>query len=117
LPLDPRFAGPNVAKNDGLLRAIKIRSTISFRGDVKPSLSCCKILQHVKDLMRYDRDTQRQNSVAISRPVSSEFLFGVSAATRATLVNGSGMIRTQMGSTIHQKMVPVAWDDLHDPPP
>jgi hypothetical protein len=57
----------------------------------------------------------------IQRPFLAQFLpsllFGVSAATRATLVDGSGMIRTQMGSTIDQKMVPVAWDALYDPPP
>jgi hypothetical protein len=48
VPLDPRFAGSNKAEDDGLLRVIKIRSTTSFGGEVKPSVPCrrftaCKI--------------------------------------------------------------------------
>jgi hypothetical protein len=31
-----------------------------------------------------------------------------------TLVDESGIIRTQMGNTIDQKMVVVAWDILND---
>jgi hypothetical protein len=38
LPLDPRFAGSNPAEGDGFLRVIKIRSTTSFKGEVKPSV-------------------------------------------------------------------------------
>jgi hypothetical protein len=34
-----------------------------------------------------------------------------------TLVDESGMIRTQMGSTIDQKMVAVAWGTLYDTTP
>jgi hypothetical protein len=34
--LDPRFAGSNLAEVDGFLRAIKIHSMLSFRGEVKP---------------------------------------------------------------------------------
>jgi hypothetical protein len=34
-----------------------------------------------------------------------------------TLVDKSGMIRAQMGSTIDQKMVAVAWDALYDTTP
>jgi hypothetical protein len=37
------------------LRAIKICSTTSFGEEVKPSASCHKILQHVKDSLRYNR--------------------------------------------------------------
>jgi hypothetical protein len=40
LPLDPRFAGSNPAEDDGFLRVIKIRSTTSFGGEVKPSAPC-----------------------------------------------------------------------------
>jgi hypothetical protein len=53
-------------------------------------------------------DTDRQNSVAISCPLSPNF------ATRCLLqpeqrilVDESGMIRTQMGSTLDQKMIAV----------
>jgi hypothetical protein len=71
--LDPRFAGSSPAVSDGFLRAIKIRSTASFGGEVKPSVPCRKILRHVKDPLRYDRDTDRQNSAAISYQVSPRF--------------------------------------------
>jgi hypothetical protein len=47
--LEPRFTVSNLAKDDGFLRAIKIRSTTSFKGEVKPSVPCHKILQHVED--------------------------------------------------------------------
>jgi hypothetical protein len=35
LPLDSRFACSNLAEDDGFLRVIKIRSKISFRGEVR----------------------------------------------------------------------------------
>jgi hypothetical protein len=34
-----------------------------------------------------------------------------------TLVDESGMIRSQVGSAIHEKMVAVAWDALYDTTP
>jgi hypothetical protein len=37
---DPRFSGSNPAENDGFLRVIKIRSTTSFGGEVKPLVPC-----------------------------------------------------------------------------
>jgi hypothetical protein len=40
LPLDPRFAGSNPAEDDGVLRVIKIRNTISFGGELKLSVPC-----------------------------------------------------------------------------
>jgi hypothetical protein len=36
LPLDPRFMGSNLAKDDGFLRVIHIHSTNFFTGEVKP---------------------------------------------------------------------------------
>jgi hypothetical protein len=48
--MDPRFVGSNPAEDDGLLRAIKIGSTTSFRrGEVKLSVLCHKTLWHIKD--------------------------------------------------------------------
>jgi hypothetical protein len=38
LPLDPRLTVSNLAEDDGFLRVIKIRSTTSFVGEVKPSV-------------------------------------------------------------------------------
>jgi hypothetical protein len=59
LPFDPRFAGSNPAEDDRFLRAIKIRNTASFRGEVKLSLQSLKILQHVKDPYEYENDTSK----------------------------------------------------------
>jgi hypothetical protein len=42
------------------LKVIQICNTTSFRGEVKPSAPCCKILWHVKDPLKYDRDTDRR---------------------------------------------------------
>jgi hypothetical protein len=56
LALDPRFMGSNVAEDDGFLRVIKIYNMTSFRGNVKLSVSSCKIL-HVTGCYNYERDT------------------------------------------------------------
>jgi hypothetical protein len=48
--LNPRFAGSNLPEDDGFLRATKIRSKTSFRGEVKPPDLCHKISWHVKKL-------------------------------------------------------------------
>jgi hypothetical protein len=40
------------SQGDGFLRALKIRSTPSFRWEVKPEVPCPKILRHVKDLLK-----------------------------------------------------------------
>jgi hypothetical protein len=45
----------NPGRGDGFLRAIKIRSTPSFRWEINPEFPCRKILRHVKDLLRYFR--------------------------------------------------------------
>jgi hypothetical protein len=76
------FAGSNPAKSDGFLRAIKIRSTASFGGKVKPSAPCRQVLWHVNDPFVCDRDTDKilQPFLAKYLPAS---LLGVSAATTA----------------------------------
>jgi hypothetical protein len=43
-------------QGDGFLRAIKIRSTPSFGSEVKPEVTCRKILRHVKELLKSHRD-------------------------------------------------------------
>jgi hypothetical protein len=48
--------GSNPAQDNGFLRAINIYSMISFRGEEKPLVPCCKILWHVKDPYS-ERDT------------------------------------------------------------
>jgi hypothetical protein len=60
----------------------KNHNMISFGGEVKPSAPCRKIIRHAKNPLRYDRDTDRQNSAAISRPVYPRFALGISAVNR-----------------------------------
>jgi hypothetical protein len=43
-------------QSDGFLRAIKIRSIPFFGWEVKPEVSCHKILWHVKDLLKFNGD-------------------------------------------------------------
>jgi hypothetical protein len=54
--------GPNVrwfkpSQKRLFVRAIKIRSTTFFGGEVKPSAPCRKILQHIKEPYSIKRDT------------------------------------------------------------
>jgi hypothetical protein len=42
--------GSNPAEDDEVLRAIQIRSTTFFGGEIKPTIPCRKILQHIKYL-------------------------------------------------------------------
>jgi hypothetical protein len=46
--MDPNFAGSNTAEDDGFLRTIKIGSTTFFGEEVKPSVSCRKVLRKIK---------------------------------------------------------------------
>jgi hypothetical protein len=55
LATGPKDRGLKPDRDDGFLRAIKIRSTPSFGWKVKPEFSCRKILQHFKDTLRYFR--------------------------------------------------------------
>jgi hypothetical protein len=49
LAIGPKVCGPKPGRGDGLLRAIKVRSTLFFRGEVKPSDLCRKSLRHFKE--------------------------------------------------------------------
>jgi hypothetical protein len=49
----PKGRGFKPGRDDGLLRAIKIRSTSSFGWEVKPEVPCRKTLRHVKDSLAY----------------------------------------------------------------
>jgi hypothetical protein len=62
LPLDPRLVGPNPVEADGDLIAIKICSTTSIGGKVKPSVPCHTILRHVKKPYEYEKILRRKNS-------------------------------------------------------
>jgi hypothetical protein len=62
LPLEPKIVGSNPTKVMDILRAIKIRCTPSFRWEVKPEAPCCKILWHIKDLLKSHRNRQTKFS-------------------------------------------------------
>jgi hypothetical protein len=83
IAIAPKVRGFKPAESDGFLRAIKIRSTTSFGEEVRRSTPCRKILRQGKNLLRHDRDTDRQNSAAVSRSVSPRF------ATRCVCCNQS----------------------------
>jgi hypothetical protein len=68
LPPHSRFACTNLAKDDGFLGAIKLRSTTSFRGEVKPSVPCRKIVGILKILTSMKEIIRRKISPAISSP-------------------------------------------------
>jgi hypothetical protein len=55
LATGPNGVGFKPGRGDQFLRAIKIGSTPSFRWEVKPEIPFRKILQHVKDPLRYYR--------------------------------------------------------------
>jgi hypothetical protein len=57
-----KVLGLKPGRGDVFLRAIKIRCTPSFAGEVKPKASCGKILRHVEEPQRYERDACSQNS-------------------------------------------------------
>jgi hypothetical protein len=71
-----------------------MRSTTSFGGEVKSSVPCGMILRRVED--------------------PQSFRYVVSATTKELVMGESGMIRTQRGSAVDQKIVTVACDSLYD---
>jgi hypothetical protein len=106
LPFGPKVRGCP-AEDCGFLMAIKIRSTNSFGGEVKPSVPCRKTLRHVKDPYRYEQKELRQ--------VSSASLLGTSAGyCQRALVVESGMIRTQIRKTQEITDGRSVWDALCD---
>jgi hypothetical protein len=55
LATGPKVGGFKPGRADEFLRAIKIRSTLSFELEVKPDVPCRKILRNVKYPLRYFR--------------------------------------------------------------
>jgi hypothetical protein len=53
--LDPRFAGSDIAEDDGFLRAIKVCSKPSIGGEIKPSIPCLKIPDMLKIPSKYEQ--------------------------------------------------------------
>jgi hypothetical protein len=76
---------------------IKILTT-SFGGKAKPSATCHNVLQHVKGLAEYDRDTLPSKLMDISHKFLPALILGMSAGIcQRAIMNDSGMIRTWMG--------------------
>jgi hypothetical protein len=62
LATGPKGRGLEPGQGDGFLRVTKICSTTSFAWEVKPEVPCCKILSHVKELLKSNRDGQTKFS-------------------------------------------------------
>jgi hypothetical protein len=54
LATGPKVRGFKPSRGNEFLRATKIRSTPSFKGDVKPEAQCHKILWHVKNHLQVE---------------------------------------------------------------
>jgi hypothetical protein len=68
LRLDPRFCGSNPTDGDRLLRETKIRSTLSFGGQVKPSIPCPRFCGMLKKPSTHEKDMS-QDKYTIPLPV------------------------------------------------
>jgi hypothetical protein len=68
LQLDPSFAGSNSAEGDGLLRAIRIRSSTSFGEEIKPEAPCRKSLA-CKNHLQYEKNTSEGQIYHFLRPL------------------------------------------------
>jgi hypothetical protein len=96
--LEPRFTGSNLAEDDGFLRAIRMHSMTSFRGEVKPWPRVARSYGMLKNPVKYERYILLAKFTTISCQVYPDLLRGVSAGTcHRTLMDESGMIRNQMG--------------------
>jgi hypothetical protein len=63
LATGPKVCGSKPGQGNGFLRAIKICSTPSFTGEVKPEAPCCKILGRVKYRKYKQKHFIRPNSL------------------------------------------------------
>jgi hypothetical protein len=71
LAVGPRVRGFKPGRGDVFLTAIKIRSTASFGGEVKPETPCRKILRHVKYHFKCEQRYFRVPDSAFPSPRSS----------------------------------------------
>jgi hypothetical protein len=68
LTIGPKVRGLKPGRGDGILRAIKILSTHSFGGEVKPYTPCRKILLHVKNHLGSVNKNTSQGQINVIRP-------------------------------------------------
>jgi hypothetical protein len=94
------------AGEDGFLKAIKIRSTTSFGGEVKPAVPFRESLWNVKN--PYEYELLLWQNTFISRQASPASLLDVSTSScQRALVDKSVMKRNQMGRHNRSEIVPV----------
>jgi hypothetical protein len=66
----PKVRKLKPGRGDGLLRAMNIRSTHSFGGEVKPSAPCRKVLLHVKNYFEVRANMLRRLNSSSASPSS-----------------------------------------------
>jgi hypothetical protein len=98
LPLDRGFAGSKPAEEDGFLWAVKVLSTNSFGGEVKPAIPCRFYMLYPYSMWEILR---RQNSRTFLHIVSALWWLLPESS-----VDESRMIRTKIGK--HNRSVIVA---------
>jgi hypothetical protein len=74
LPLDPRFTDSNPAEGGGFLKAIKIRSTLSFGGEVKPSAHVARLYSMLQIPSKNERRYLVSPNSSFSSPVFPDLL-------------------------------------------
>jgi hypothetical protein len=116
LAIVPKARGFSPGHDDGLLKAIKTRSTTSFGVEIKPSIPCRKKLRQGKKNLRCREEILRRKN---SRPFLDKFLpasllIVSSVYCQRALVDESGMIRTKMGMDNRPENGRRAWNALCD---
>jgi DNA topoisomerase IB len=99
LPFSPRFSGSIPAENEIVLGAVTIRSTTSFGEEWKTSVHVVRLYGVLKNTADMKIDNSYAKFTAISLHVYSDSILSVSAANfQRTLVDASGIIRTQIST-------------------
>jgi hypothetical protein len=86
----------NPVENEEFLRTIKIRSTTSFGGEVKPSAICRKVLRYVKNPCSMKGILVGKTKGHFSSIYPALLLGACASYLQRALVSESGMIRNQM---------------------
>jgi hypothetical protein len=96
LTIRHKFGGSNPDEDDGFLRAIKIRSTSSFGGEVEPLAPFRKFSRHIKNPYSMKEILVGKIHGNFSPSFSCFATNCLSGYCQTALVGELGMIRTQM---------------------
>jgi hypothetical protein len=113
LATGPKGCGFRSGRSDGFLRVIKIRSTPCFGWEIKPEVPCRKILQHVKDPLRYFRYWQNPHSfVHSSYSLQMSLVVGLPASSgrRVRSYSQPALSPPRLSADIHPRDVQYASD-------